>query len=243
MLFLKSFNLSVFHTINEFAGYSSFLDRFAALMDYSGLKGLVLVGTFGALWFQPRKDQLRIRQSLIVMLVSVALAILIARTLAYIVPFETRPMYVLDIGYRAALLSSNDFEFAAWSSFPSDQAAMMFALAAGFWFASRLAGILVATFSLVALISRVYLGIHYPSDVFVGALIGIGTSALLNYRPIREGLASPVITLEKRLPGLFYSSLLIALFEAGTMFSTTRRVAAAVAHVVTGTYGNRLPWQ
>jgi membrane-associated phospholipid phosphatase len=185
---------------------------------------------------QSGKDQARIRSTLIVMLLGVAVSIIAARTIAFVVPFEVRPMYASDIGYLAPF-GERDYTFEAWSGFPSDQAAMVFSLATGFWFASRLAGILVGLFSIVALVARVYLGIHYPGDIFVGALLGISITALLMSQPIKAALSSPIISLEKRIPALFYGSLFVILFEAGTMFSATRRIGAAVVHVITGNYG------
>ena len=237
MTYLQSVNLPLFHAINGFCGWSSFLDRVVAILDYSELKGLVLVGTFGALWFHPGKDQLRVRRTLLLTLFSVALAILVARILAFSLPFEVRPMFTPDIGYREPLISNREFNYEGWSAFPSDQAAMMFALAAGFWYAYRPAGILVAAFSLVALIARIYLGIHYPVDVFVGALIGISAAVLLIFTHVLDKFTTLILGAEKRFPSFFYGALLAVLCEAGTMFSATRRIGAAVIHVVTGHYG------
>jgi undecaprenyl-diphosphatase len=236
MAYWQNLNLSIFHAINGFCGSSPFLDRLVAFLDFSGLKGLLFVGTFGVLWFQPGKDQGRRRSTLIVMLLAVAFSILAARLIASVTPFEVRPMHASDIGYRAPLFAERDYLFEPWSGFPSNQATMMFSLATGFWFASRLAGILVGLFSIIAVVARVYLGIHYPGDVFVGALLGIGITALLMSHPIRATLASPFISLEKRLPAFFYGSLFVILFEAGNMFSATRRIGAAVIHIVTGHY-------
>jgi undecaprenyl-diphosphatase len=59
-------------------------------------------------------------------------------------------------------------------SFPSGHAAGSFAFALLVWNTNRRAGwILIALASLVAA-SRVALGVHYPSDVIAGALLGSG---------------------------------------------------------------------
>ena len=53
------------------------------------------------------------------------------------------------VGLKEDDAKRSSFHYEAWSAFPSDQASMMFALATGFWFASRPAGILVAIFSVM----------------------------------------------------------------------------------------------
>ena len=64
-------------------------------------------------------------------------------------------------------------------SFPSDHSTAAFAIAFAVFFLSRKVGIgflIVAT--LVAL-SRVFVGLHYPSDVVAGVLIGAGSAWLV----------------------------------------------------------------
>ncbi|MCP4694754.1 MAG: phosphatase PAP2 family protein [Desulfobacterales bacterium] len=72
-------------------------------------------------------------------------------------------------------------------SFPSGHACNAFMIAA--IFADRLRGrrwLFFGAASLVAL-SRVYLGVHFPSDVIAGALLGWGAARLmLSYRPSWE---------------------------------------------------------
>ena len=64
-------------------------------------------------------------------------------------------------------------------SFPSDHAAAAFAIAFAVLAFSRRAGIgFLAVATLIAL-SRVALGMHYPSDVLAGALVGFGAATLV----------------------------------------------------------------
>ena len=62
-------------------------------------------------------------------------------------------------------------------SFPSESAAVSFAFASGVWLMKR-GRVAVAIFLMAVLISfaRVYVGIHYPLDVFAGVVIGILSS-------------------------------------------------------------------
>jgi undecaprenyl-diphosphatase len=61
----------------------------------------------------------------------------------------------------------------ATSSFPSGHAAFFFGLSTVIYFYNKKAGILFLIASFLISISRVFCGIHWPSDIVVGALVGI----------------------------------------------------------------------
>ncbi len=63
-------------------------------------------------------------------------------------------------------------------SFPSAHASSSFAAATGFGALVRPAAPLYAAAGAMAL-SRVYLGVHYPSDIVAGALLGVGVATIL----------------------------------------------------------------
>lgn len=100
-------------------------------------------------------------------LLAVPLFLVLNRAVSALVPFRDRPVYGVG-GNSPSVDYPIDLE--NWSSFASDPATFMFAIAAGFF---GLVGALVA-------LGRVFVGIHYPSDILAGALIGIGTTLTLD---------------------------------------------------------------
>ena len=58
-------------------------------------------------------------------------------------------------------------------SFPSGHATFFFALSTGIFFYHRKLGILFYVSTVCMVIGRVISGIHYPSDIVAGAIIGI----------------------------------------------------------------------
>ena len=82
----------------------------------------------------------------------------------------------------------------AYASFPSGHATTAFAAAVvlAFWY-PRQAGVFVGVAVLVGL-SRIVLGVHFPSDVLAGSLLGSGVAlAVYAYVPaIRRSTGSPV---------------------------------------------------
>ncbi len=59
------------------------------------------------------------------------------------------------------------------SSFPSGDSAMAFALASFFLWLNPKLGFVFLVYALLIAYGRVYMGAHFPLDVFAGALIGI----------------------------------------------------------------------
>ena len=93
-----------------------------------------------------------------------------------------------------------------WSSFPSDQATYFFAFATGFWFFSARLGIAMLAYSSVIIMSRVYLGTYFPSDVLTGALLGVAVRLTLN-RDYARTAVTPLLAVEKSKPALFNALL------------------------------------
>jgi undecaprenyl-diphosphatase len=226
---LAALDASIFRSLNDYCGWSPTLDRIVVHMEV--LKGSIFMGIVGVLWFQPDSDQPRRRQTIIIIILSTALALVFNRALSTLLPFRSRPMY--SIGANAPTLEWHaDLEH--WSSFPSDNATYLFAIAAGFWLISNRWGFVFGIFAACATLARVYLGIHYPGDILVGALIGIVTSLAVNRESIRQLIAAPLLTWESRYPAWFYGLFFLVLAELSGGFPNTRRIGVAVVHLFTG---------
>ncbi|MEO3840323.1 MULTISPECIES: phosphatase PAP2 family protein [unclassified Streptomyces] len=76
-------------------------------------------------------------------------------------------------------------------SFVSDHTSVAMALAAGIFMASRRYGLAALALALLEALSRVYLGVHYPSDVVGG--IALGTSVALLLAPAATAGLMPLV--------------------------------------------------
>jgi undecaprenyl-diphosphatase len=227
--FLAGIDVSIYRTLNDFCGWSPTLDRIVS--RGAGLGGLFFMGIVGVLWYWPDKKMPRRRETLLIIMLTVALSLIVNRTVSTVLPFRDRPMY--SIGANAPTFEWHaDFE--NWSSFPSDNATYLFAIAAGLWLISRGWGLLFGVLAAFIALARVFLGIHYPSDVLVGALIGIATSLAVNREPVRKLIAAPLLTLEPRYPPYFYGVFFVTLAELTGGFPNTRHIGLAIVHFFTG---------
>lgn len=82
-------------------------------------------------------------------------------------------------------------------SFPSDHASAAFGIAFGVLFVARRPGLVFLAYAILIGASRVLAGMHYPTDVLAGALIGLA-AAILTTR-LYDRLLAPAVRLVSRV--------------------------------------------
>lgn len=106
----------------------------------------------------------RSRRYVPVVLMSILLAYVVSDLLMKPVVDRVRPFEELDLTIMVAAPTT--------SSFPSGHTASSFAAAVSLWFYDRRVGAVALMFAIMVGMSRVYLLVHWPTDVIVGALLG-----------------------------------------------------------------------
>jgi undecaprenyl-diphosphatase len=160
-----------FKLINGLANNSKFLDSvgifFADYFPY--ILGAILVLLF--IW---KKNRLMV----ISVAISVFLSRLVIAEIIKIIFHRSRPYVVLDTA-KKLITENTDFK-----SFPSGHAAIFFAIALAVYFYNKKLGIWFFVAAILIGIARIFVGVHWPSDVLGGAVIGI-ISGLIITRIIR----------------------------------------------------------
>jgi undecaprenyl-diphosphatase len=122
-----------------------------------------------------------------------------------------------------------------WSSFPSDHAAMFFALASGIWMAHRRLGYLAfCCVMVVVCLPRIILGVHYPSDILGGAVLGIAPAFGIETLLGRRWRGKWLHFWWSRRPPLLYALLFLLSYQIATMFADARTIAGLLARIVAG---------
>lgn len=217
---MNPFDLIIIQFLNSFAHRSWIADATVEVVSRSDLlTGGVLLALFWWAWIEHGKESTEKREALVFVLVATTFAVVLARTLALILPFRDRPLHnpLLHFQlpytvYPSAMIN--------WSSFPSDHSVLAFCFAAGLCTVSRRLGALAVSYSFLICLPRIYLGYHYPTDILVGALLGIGVASLSRIVTLRRTLARVILNPMNPRPAYLYSFLFLWTFEIGTMFDS-----------------------
>lgn len=188
------------------------------------LKGGVLAIILWAFWFQRHSENPFLRQQVISTIVSSFFALFLARALALTLPFRLRPLHDPLLDFKLPYTMSPRM-LESWSAFPSDHAVLFMAMAAGIFFISRRVGTAALVYVVFAIcLPRIYLGLHYPTDILGGAGLGVVIARLFHIERIRNWLASPALRWLQKSPASFYAFAFFLTYQLADMFDDVRHL-------------------
>lgn len=160
------FDFHWFSVINGLATKSSVLDGLGKILALYGPE--IWAGIFLLLWFWPPQRANRARRAVVYATVAGIVALAINVALSHGLPFRPRPFVYLPASMVHQLIPhAND------SSFPSDHAAGSFAFAIGLFYAGSRSGWWALLLAAAIAVARVFVGVHWPTDVLAGAAVGL----------------------------------------------------------------------
>ncbi len=168
----------IFEKLNGLVGNWKILDWIGIfLADYFPyILGAVLIALF--LW---KKNRL--------MVISAGISVFLSRlVIAEIIKrlyHHGRPYVILNTVNK--LISENH----DYQSFPSGHAAIFFALAMAIYFFNKKLGLWFFLGAITISVARIFVGVHWPSDVLAGAAIGIVSAIIIKGTISRFRKAKP----------------------------------------------------
>jgi len=159
--FISGLDGKIFNWVNQFAGKNVCFDS-AAIFFASYFQYVVV---FCLLLFLFKNFKKYLKMVIPALAAAIFARFVIVEIIRYFLP-RFRPF----VGNNINLLVNQS---PSEPSFPSGHAAFFFALATVIYFYNKKAGIMFFIFAFLISISRVFVGIHWSSDILVGAIIGI----------------------------------------------------------------------
>jgi undecaprenyl-diphosphatase len=235
--FFDGFDLPILAFLTSFAGKSHLVDHLLnALSRFDIFKGIALMCLFWYTWAEaPANEPPNLREQrqrrLLLVLVGTVLIGGLSRGLQLALPVHQRPL-LSGLGLNFPLTEFPAGGLNNWNSFPSDHAMFFFALGTGLWSVNRVAGTIAFLWTIAIVdFPRVYLGIHYPSDVIFGALFGFAGMRIFLALPL-EGLERTMSSWRHAHQGLFMALLFFATDEVGHLLAELRELAHSSAHIL-----------
>ena len=167
-------DVDAFLWVNGLVGRWGVLDRLVEWLVSDYLIPVSVALALVALWFAGRDRATRYRYQIGVFVALAAMGFTSWAVQEVSLATErARPF----LDYEVNLLFYRPTDF----SFPSNSVAAVFGIAAGVFGANRKLGTAMFALGAVLGFSRVFAGVHYPTDVIAGALIGV-VIAVLTYQ-------------------------------------------------------------
>lgn len=160
----------LFYLLNNLAGKSQFFDNVVIFL--ASYFPYILIIVFLALVFFSQHQKLEKLEILLTIGISSVIARFGVTEIIRFFYHRPRPFTDLSVNH---LLTSNEW------SFPSGHSAFFFALSTAVYLYNKKWGILFFIGAILITISRVIAGIHYPSDIIGGAIIGIVVACVTYY--------------------------------------------------------------
>jgi undecaprenyl-diphosphatase len=235
---MNPFDYSNLHFFNQFVGQ---FPRFDYVMDFLSdndlLKGGIVMMVYWWLWFrhpQGSNESHKTRTIIFAALVLSLVAVLLARGLALSLPFRERPIRNEAAAFTVpSIVPKRTLE--GWSAFPSDHATLFFGLATGLFLVHRLLGILgYFHAAFIICFPRIYLLYHHPTDILVGALLGMSCVLVGNLAVLQRVLIVPVLDWLLKRAAWFYSLFFLLTYQTAETFDSTRDLAKFLYGILRG---------
>ncbi len=232
---MNSFDTHITLFLNQFANRWPWFDW---LVSYGYCTNLIGIGVTVALaWYAlfdgKTEDRLvKNRELLLGAFFFCGVAALAARGLALSLPFRVRPRWTPGFDFHSPN-SFNSTTLIHWSSFPSDHAALLYALAVGILFVSRRLGLLAIAWVAVTIsFPAIYLGIHWTTDVIVGAGIGVAFAYCSKIPPVREAISRFTTSWQQQQIGVFFAVLFLWSYQIVNLFEDGRRFLKGIFRLI-----------
>ena len=193
---LQNFDAGGFWPLYGLSHQSALLD--AAGIFFAEYAAYVWAIILALVFMLPSEHKIKNRTAIIISIVAAFIARYVVKTA--IVLSLPRPRPFLALSPVQPLIATLPWE--NMQSFPSGHAILFFALAASLYGFNKKIGLWAFLFAAMISIARIYAGVHWPSDILAGAVLGVLTGWLVYrfYRNNAEYIDTKMSAVFRRMP-------------------------------------------
>ncbi|OOZ81358.1 undecaprenyl-diphosphatase [Bacillus cereus] len=182
----SQFNIDIFRAINDLGKQYSFLNpAIVFLAEYMVYILALIILTY---WFiGSRKSRMMVIQAMVAFVIAEVIGKIAGKFHLNYQPFAVLP----DVNKLV--------DHAVDNSFPSDHTILFFSICFSLWLVRKKTGWLWLILAFCVAISRIWVGVHYPFDVAVGALIGCISAVFSHWLVPKLSLIRQLLTQYERV--------------------------------------------
>lgn len=220
------FDAGIMRYVNRFADRSMWLNQAALTIEGRKVtKGGPIVLLFWIAFFQRSSDPqetLHRRRTIAATVPTALFGVVLARVLAHVLPFRERPLRTAALHFELPHAVHHALPtqvLYGWSSFPSDHAVLFVTLGVGLLLASRLLGSLALLYICAVILPvRIFLGLHWPTDLLAGAALGVALAFTVTIAAYRDAVWRFALRCWQNFPGLSAGFIFYLSYEIIDMF-------------------------
>ena len=227
LLGLHGLDYGITRALNRLSGRYFLLDHAAHDLTKEAFSNLPMIALIWFVWYRIGDDQ---RARVVAGVLVSILAIVLCYVLQVTFPHHLRPLHDPALQFLPPP-AIDPGVFSPGMSFPSEHAAMLFALATTIYTVLPPLGLFCLVLASVLSAIRVYLGFHFPTDVVTGGMIGVVAVGLSRSGWVLATSRRTVTWARSHLP-LFCAISFYLCASIGRMFEDYRYVAVGVSRML-----------
>ncbi|MCX6723706.1 MAG: phosphatase PAP2 family protein [Candidatus Staskawiczbacteria bacterium] len=169
------YDVKIFEAINGLANQSKVVDALGVFL--ANYLPYLLVAFLLSFLVWPKKDKTKNRPMVFLSIIAACVARFVVKNIMLIFYNRPRPFVNLSSAHKLIYVDPSE----NLQSFPSGHVIFFFALSTVIYSYNKKLGIFFFVCSAIVGISRIFVGVHWPSDILTGIILGVAVGVAVKW--------------------------------------------------------------